>query len=64
MYTTPMKSPGSPRILITRLSAIGDSLLTIPILSALRDHFPNAWIGWVIEDRCAVFFVAIAHWMN
>ena len=53
MYTTPMKSPDSPRILITRLSTIGDSLLTIPILNALRDHFPNAWIGWVIEDRCA-----------
>ena len=39
----------SPRILITRLSHIGDCLLTLPMLNAIVDHFPNAFIGWAVE---------------
>ena len=39
----------APRILITRLSHIGDCVLTMPMLSAIRDHFPNAWIAWAVE---------------
>jgi heptosyltransferase I len=35
------------RILIVRLSAIGDTILNMPILCALRRHFPDAEIGWV-----------------
>lgn len=38
-----------PRFLITRLSAIGDCVLTMPLACALRDAFPQAWIGWVAE---------------
>ncbi|HUG70081.1 MAG TPA: glycosyltransferase family 9 protein [Pirellulaceae bacterium] len=37
------------RILISRLSAIGDCVLTTPLLCALRDRFPNAHIAWVTE---------------
>jgi len=37
------------RILIVRLSAIGDCILTVPVLNALRRNFPDAKIGWVIE---------------
>ena len=37
------------RILIVRLSAIGDSILSVPVLNALRRHMPEAKIGWVIE---------------
>lgn len=37
------------RILIVRLSAIGDSILSVPVLNALRRRFPDAKIGWVIE---------------
>jgi len=37
------------RILIVRLSAIGDCILSVPVLTALRRNFPNAKIGWVIE---------------
>ncbi|MCY2982884.1 MAG: glycosyltransferase family 9 protein [Planctomycetota bacterium] len=37
------------RILIVRLSAIGDCILSVPVLNALRRNFPNAKIGWVIE---------------
>ena len=40
----------SPRILITRLSHIGDCLLTIPMLNAIRDHYPNAFVAWAVES--------------
>ena len=45
----PVKLPENPRILITRLSHIGDCILTIPLANAIRDAFPDAWIGWAIE---------------
>lgn len=38
-----------PRILITRLSAIGDCILTMPLASALRRQFPDALLTWVAE---------------
>lgn len=38
-----------PRILISRLSHIGDCILTIPVANAIRDSFPNAFIAWAIE---------------
>ena len=41
------------RILLVRLSAIGDVLNALPVLSALRGRFPEAHIDWVIEDRSA-----------
>jgi len=39
------------KILIVRLSAIGDVINTIPALAALRQNFPGSFIGWVVEDR-------------
>lgn len=39
------------RILIVRLSAIGDVIHGVPVLCALRDAFPRASIGWVVEGR-------------
>jgi heptosyltransferase-1 len=41
---------GSPRILITRLSHIGDCILTLPMLTSLRKHLPNAFIAWAVES--------------
>jgi len=43
----------SPRILITRLSALGDTILTLPVLCALRKAMPRAQIGWVAEPAAA-----------
>ena len=37
----------SPRILIVRLSAVGDVVHALPALDALRRGFPDAFIGWV-----------------
>jgi heptosyltransferase-1 len=42
-----------PRILICRVSAIGDCILTMPMLCALRDSFPRAYIAWIVERAAA-----------
>lgn len=39
------------RILIVRLSAIGDVIHGLPVLNALRDHYPRAKLAWVVEGR-------------
>lgn len=40
---------GRSRILICRLSHIGDCILTLPMVSALRQAVPKAWIAWAME---------------
>jgi ADP-heptose:LPS heptosyltransferase len=39
------------RILIVRLSALGDVINTLPALAVLRHNFPKSFIGWVVEDK-------------
>jgi heptosyltransferase-1 len=39
----------SPRILIVRVSAIGDVIHGIPVLCALREAYPSAFLAWVAE---------------
>jgi heptosyltransferase I len=39
------------RLLIVRLSAMGDVIHTLPAAQALRDAFPHAVIGWLVEER-------------
>jgi len=39
------------RILIVRLSSVGDLVHTLPVLVALRSHFPDATIDWLVETR-------------
>lgn len=41
------------RILIVRLSALGDVIHGLPVACALRHAFPSATIGWVVEGRPA-----------
>jgi len=38
-----------PRILIVRLSAIGDVIHGVPLLCALRRALPGAFLAWVVE---------------
>lgn len=52
----PLHAPGAdgrsgPRILIIRLSAIGDVIHGLPVLCALRQALPSAFLGWVVEGR-------------
>ena len=46
------------RLLIVRLSAMGDVIHTLPSLHALRESFPQAHIGWLIEERWAELLCA------
>jgi len=39
-----------PKILITRLSHIGDCVLTLPMVNRIKDRFPNSIITWAIES--------------
>ncbi len=41
------------KILIVKLSAIGDVIHTLPALCALRRHWPDATIDWVVEEAAA-----------
>lgn len=39
------------RLLIVRLSSLGDVVHALPAAAMLRSAFPHATIGWVIEER-------------
>jgi len=41
------------KVLLVRLSAFGDIIHTLPALCALRDHFPDAEIHWLVSRKCA-----------
>lgn len=42
-----------PRILLVRLSAIGDCVLTVPLVHALREQLPDAHLAWLVDERAA-----------
>jgi heptosyltransferase-1 len=46
------------RLLIVRLSAMGDAIHTLPAVHALREALPQARIGWLIEERWAELLCA------
>lgn len=51
-------SPAGPnrtgmRVLLVRLSAIGDVIHGLPVLNALREARPDAFLAWVVERRAA-----------
>ena len=41
------------RLLIVRLSALGDVVHTLPLAAALRRAFPGGAIDWVVDERSA-----------
>ena len=41
------------KILIVRLSSIGDVIHALPALAAIRENLPDAEIGWAVEKRSA-----------
>lgn len=45
MFSTPN------RILILRTGGIGDVVLTLPAVEAIREAFPQAFLGYLVEDR-------------
>ncbi|NIO04903.1 MAG: lipopolysaccharide heptosyltransferase I, partial [Proteobacteria bacterium] len=46
-----IKDRSITRILIVRLSAVGDVVRTLPSLASLRKNFPSARIAWIVEEK-------------
>jgi len=42
-----------PRVLLVRLSALGDVIRALPVLATLRARIPDAEVSWLVEDRAA-----------
>ncbi len=61
------------KILIIKLSSLGDVIHTLPALHTLRKLYPNAHISWIVEEKCKdllfqnpdldeLIVVKIRHW--
>jgi lipopolysaccharide heptosyltransferase I len=48
-----VSSESGERILIVRLTAMGDILHTLPAVEAVRESFPEARLDWVVDRRWA-----------
>ena len=54
MSMEPLRSSNKiERLLVVRLSAMGDIIHALPAAAVLRTAFPEAVIGWVVEERWA-----------
>ena len=49
------------RLLIVRLSAMGDIIHTMPAAAALRQAFPYATLGWLVEERWAELLCTVRY---
>jgi len=49
----PAPTPRFDRLLIVRLSSMGDIIHTLPAVAALRQAYPHATLGWLVEERWA-----------
>ncbi|HST10329.1 MAG TPA: hypothetical protein VLL05_08120, partial [Terriglobales bacterium] len=58
--TESTQSTGPQRILIVRLSSMGDVIHGLPVAVMLRQAFPQATIGWLIEERWAELLCALS----
>lgn len=45
--------PQRPRFLICRLSAIGDTVHTLPLANLIKRHWPDAYVAWVVEKAAS-----------
>src|SRR4030066_2116109 len=43
------------KILILRLSAVGDVIRTLPAVKALKEHYPSSSITWIVEEPSQAF---------
>ena len=55
--------PQLNRILIVRLSALGDIVHALPVLAALKCEWPEAKVDWLVEERYAAI-LALAAGLN
>ncbi len=50
---TPEEKDRPQRILIVKLSALGDVIQTLPMAETLRRQYPEAHISWLVEEEAA-----------
>ena len=50
-----MKKQEIKKVLILRLSALGDTIHTLPVAYAIKKTYPDCVIGWVVEDKASLF---------
>src|SRR6266516_4719939 len=43
--------PANGRILVVRLSAMGDIIHTLPAVASLKNSYPGSHLTWVVEPR-------------
>jgi ADP-heptose:LPS heptosyltransferase len=48
---------GIKKLLIVRLSSIGDAVHTLPLAAALRRLWPEAFLGWLVEEPASPLIV-------
>jgi heptosyltransferase I len=53
MYTAATNPSAATRILVVRLSAMGDVIHALPAVASLKHSFPGSLLTWVIEPRWA-----------
>ena len=41
------------RVLLVRLSAIGDLVFASPLIASARHRYPNAHLAWLVQPECA-----------
>lgn len=61
LFTPPRDEPlpvgDRPRILLVRLTAVGDVIHGLPVAYALRDRFPQAHLAWAVEGAAGQLLV-------
>ena len=50
-FSPPAHASRFESLLVVRLSAMGDIIHTLPAVAALREAFPHATLGWLVEER-------------
>ncbi len=45
------------KILIIRLSALGDTIHTLPLAYAIKEKYPMVQLDWIVEDKAADFII-------
>jgi heptosyltransferase-1 len=52
-FTGFINPQGDQRILLIKLTSLGDVIHALPVASRLKTSFPRIKLFWVVEDRCA-----------
>ncbi len=59
--SSPSEPPPFERLLVVRLSAMGDIIHALPAVAALREAFPQVTLGWLVEERWAELLCTLTY---